>query len=42
MYALQEVFIGQPQTFFAWLNGVAPQIVNVGLKKTNRTRTTLS
>ncbi len=29
----QEVFIGQPQTFFAWLNGVAPRIVNIGLKK---------
>jgi short-subunit dehydrogenase len=29
----QEVFIGQPQTFFAWLNGVAPKMVNIGLKK---------
>jgi short-subunit dehydrogenase len=29
----QEVFIGQPQSFFAWLNGVAPKIVNIGLKK---------
>lgn len=29
----QEVFIGQPQTFFAWLNGVSPKIVNIGLKK---------
>lgn len=29
----QEVFIGQPQSFFAWLNGVAPRIVNLGLKK---------
>lgn len=29
----QEVFIGQPQTFFAWLNGVSPKIVNMGLKK---------
>jgi short-subunit dehydrogenase len=29
----QEVFIGQPQTFFAWLNGVAPKMVNMGLKK---------
>jgi short-subunit dehydrogenase len=28
----QEVFIGQPQTLFAWLNGVAPKIVNLGLK----------
>lgn len=29
----QEVFIGQPQSFFAWLNGVAPKFVNIGLKK---------
>ncbi len=29
----QEVFIGQPQTFFAWLNGVSPKAVNFGLKK---------
>lgn len=29
----QEVFIGQPQSFFAWLNGVAPKLVNIGLKK---------
>lgn len=29
----QEVFIGQPQSFFAWLNGVAPCLVNMGLKK---------
>lgn len=29
----QECFIGQPQTFFAWLNGVAPKLVNFGLKK---------
>ncbi len=28
----QEVFIGQPQSFFAWLNGVAPRLVNLGLK----------
>lgn len=28
----QEVFIGQPQRFFAWLNGVAPKLVNWGLK----------
>jgi len=28
----QEVFIGQPQSFFAWLNGVAPKLVNLGLK----------
>jgi short-subunit dehydrogenase len=30
----QEVFIGQPQSFFAWLNGVCPALVNFGLKKT--------
>lgn len=29
----QEVYIGQPESFFAWLNGVAPKIVNLGLKK---------
>jgi len=29
----QEVFIGQPQSFFAWLNGVTPKFVNMGLKK---------
>jgi short-subunit dehydrogenase len=29
----QEVFIGQPQAFFAWLNGVLPKAVNLGLKK---------
>jgi short-subunit dehydrogenase len=29
----QEVFIGQPQSFFAWLNGLAPKLVNMGLKK---------
>lgn len=29
----QEVFIGQPESFFAWLNGVIPQAVNIGLKK---------
>ena len=29
----QEVFIGQPQSFFAWLNGIAPRVVNIGLKK---------
>lgn len=28
----QEVFIGQPQSFFAWLNGVAPKVVNLSLK----------
>lgn len=29
----QELFIGQPQTFFAWLNGIFPRAVNIGLKK---------
>lgn len=29
----QEVFIGQPESFFAWLNGVMPKAVNIGLKK---------
>lgn len=29
----QELFIGQPQSFFAWLNGLAPRLVNVGLKQ---------
>lgn len=29
----QEVFIGQPESFFAWLNGVMPKAVNLGLKK---------
>lgn len=29
----QEVFIGQPQSFFAWLNGISPKTVNLGLKK---------
>lgn len=33
----QEVFIGQPQSFFAWLNGVSPKIVNFGLKKQTAT-----
>lgn len=32
----QEVFIGQPESFFAWLNGVAPKVVNMGLKKQAR------
>lgn len=30
----QEVFIGQPETFFAWLNGVCPSMVSKGLRKT--------
>lgn len=29
----QEVFVGQPESFFAWLNGVMPKVVNIGLKK---------
>lgn len=29
----QEVFVGGPQSFFAWLNGVCPKLVNLGLKK---------
>lgn len=32
----QEVFIGQPQSFFAWLNGLAPRLVNIGLKQQTR------
>lgn len=33
----QEVFLGQPQSFFAWLNGVVPGLVNLGLKKQAKT-----
>lgn len=29
----QEVFIGQPQSLFAWLNGLSPRFVSIGLKK---------
>lgn len=29
----QELFIGQPQSFFAWLNGLAPRLVNLGLRQ---------
>lgn len=29
----QEVFVGQPESFFAWLNGVLPAVVDLGLKK---------
>lgn len=29
----QELFIGQPQSFFAWLNGMFPRVVNIGLQK---------
>jgi short-subunit dehydrogenase len=32
----QEVFIGQPESFFAWLNGFMPSVVNLGLKKQAR------
>ncbi len=27
-----ELFIGQPESFFAWLNGFFPSLVNLGLK----------
>jgi short-subunit dehydrogenase len=29
----QEVFIGQPESIFAWLNGIFPRLINLGLKK---------
>jgi len=29
----QEQYIGQPESFFAWLNGFLPKAVNIGLKK---------
>lgn len=32
----QEYYIGQPESFFAWLNGVLPRLVNIGLKKQSR------
>ena len=32
----QEHFIGQPESFFAWLNGFLPGIVSMGLKKPTR------
>jgi len=28
-----EYYIGQPESFFAWLNGFLPSMVNIGLKK---------
>jgi short-subunit dehydrogenase len=28
-----ECYIGQPESFFAWLNGAFPSLVNIGLKK---------
>lgn len=30
----EEVFIGFPQSFFAWLNGLSPKMISMGLKKT--------
>lgn len=32
----QEHYIGQPESFFAWLNGVLPSVVSMGLKKPTR------
>lgn len=32
----KEVFIGQPQRFFAWLNGVLPRLVDQGLRQQAR------
>ena len=29
----QEHYIGQPESFFAWLNGFLPNVVSMGLKK---------
>ena len=31
-----EHYIGQPESFFAWLNGFLPGVVNIGLKKQAR------
>jgi len=31
-----EHYIGQPESFFAWLNGFLPRVVNFGLKKQTR------
>lgn len=31
-----EHYIGQPESFFAWLNGVLPKVVSMGIKKTSR------
>jgi short-subunit dehydrogenase len=31
-----EVYIGQPESFFAWLNGLLPAIVSRGLRKQTR------
>ncbi|ADI30277.1 SDR family oxidoreductase [Methylotenera versatilis] len=32
----QEYYIGQPESFFAWLNGFLPSLVAMGLKKPTR------
>lgn len=32
----QEVFIGEPQSFFAWLNGVFPKLVSAALRRDTR------
>lgn len=32
----QEHYIGQPESFFAWLNGFLPSVVSIGLKKPTR------
>jgi short-subunit dehydrogenase len=32
----QEHFIGQPESLFAWLNGLMPSVVSIGLKKPTR------
>ncbi len=31
-----EYYIGQPESFFAWLNGFLPSVVNIGLQKQAR------
>ena len=28
-----EAYIGQPESFFVWLNGLLPSLVSLGLKK---------
>jgi len=37
-----ELLIGQPESFFAWLNGVFPKLVSNGLKKQTRIARTYS
>lgn len=32
----EECYIGQPESFFAWLNGVLPKVVSRGLRKQTR------